>query len=210
MHDIFEKDMLIAQREFPAMQIVGNPGNRYLKGILNISDKEGNNLGQYLVEIRRSLGYPFAYPRAYEIGGDIPIGADYHKYSDNSLCLDVAAHERIVCNAGLDICRFIKDVLIPHLANQLYKKITGQYADEYSHGADGVREFYTELCKSDKSAILRGCYNYAFGGSKIGRNELCFCGSQLKYKRCHEEAINALQIIGRKQVIMDFKEMRLL
>ncbi len=210
MHDIFEKDMLIAHQEFPAMQIAGSPSNRYLKGILDISDKVGKNHGQYFVEIKRSPDYPFAYPIAYEIGGDIPIGADYHKYSDNSLCLDVAAHERIVCNAGLDICRFIREVLIPHLANQLYREKTGHYADEYSHGADGVREFYTELCKSDKPRVFRNCYIYAFGGNKIGRNELCFCGSQLKYKRCHEGTINALQVIGRKQVIMDFKEMRLL
>lgn len=38
------------------------------------------------------------------------------------------------------------------------------------------------------------------GRNKIGRNELCHCGSELKFKRCHGDPV---KLILAKQAYMD-------
>jgi preprotein translocase subunit SecA len=47
----------------------------------------------------------------------------------------------------------------------------------------GVRESLGDEVVSDAPAGLRSGYTPA--GARIGRNDVCYCGSGLKYKKCH-------------------------
>ena len=207
---LFKQHLAATIKRYPSLKIIGDPNRQqYLKGILDVLDGTGNTVCAYSVEIKESHGYPYRYPCAYEVGGDIPGTADYHKYSDGMLCLGVDAEEIIKCRNGLHIADFIAEELIPYLANQYYRNITGHYLQEYSHGTEGVRQCYSKMLNNEDEGLWPMLYNMAFVKS-IGRNEMCCCGSGKKYKNCHESIVNTLVLIGKKQVEKDFRLLHLI
>lgn len=206
---LFEQNLPATIAAYPNLQIVGEPGRQYLRGILDVPDGAGGVAYSYLVEIKPIAFYPYRYPIAYEVGGDIPIGADYHKYSDNHLCLGVDAEEIIRCHKGLAVVEFIEKVLIPHLANQYYRHITGAYLQEYAHGYDGIRQYYEKLLGTSDVVVWTALFHAAFD-KRIERNEPCCCGSGLKFKRCHARVVQSMQLIGKVQVEKDFKDLNIL
>ncbi len=207
---LFERDIRKAAKSFPGLSVKGNIGNQFLKGILDITNADKHVIYSYSIEVRYSEGYPYRFPKLYEVGGDIPIGCDWHKYSDNSLCLDVEADEIIKCHRGLPVIDFLKEVAIPHLANQRYRSITGQYVDEYRHGGQGIREYYGNLFKTADEKLWIMWTEQAFSRKSVRRNDLCHCGSGLKYKHCHEAIDAKLQLIGTDRVWNDFKTIGIL
>lgn len=197
-------------KEYPNFHVRTDSGLTYLKGILDIPDDEGGIAGSFSIEIHPSKDFPFAFPVLYEVGDEIPCEADWHKYSDNSCCLTVPAKEKLLCKQGITLLWFVTNIVIPYFANQLYKKRTGQYMQEYSHGSDGVREFYDELFHSRNLGVWMRCLENAFGRAKSERNETCYCNSGKKYKRCHLLIEDDVRKIGKEQIMIDFKIMNLI
>lgn len=177
----------------------------YLKGVLDIPSDEGTIAGSFLVEIHPSKDFPYAFPILYEVGDEIPCEADWHKYSDNSCCLTVPAEEKLMCKNGITLGWFVQNVAIPYFANQLHKKQTGRYLQEYSHGSAGIKEFYDMIFHSSDINIWRMCLKNAFGNSKYDRNAQCYCNSGKKYKKCHLPIENNVRAIGKEQIINDLK-----
>jgi hypothetical protein len=175
-------------QEFPHLRIKTLDGKQYLKGTIEISDAEQTATKSYLIEIHFAEGFPYCFPKLYEVGGDIPCKADFHKYPDNSCCITVSFNEFLECANGMSVLQFIKKQAIPYLANQWYRQLTGKYKNEYSHGDKGKIEC---LC------------DYAFGEKKIhmGRNDKCFCGSNKKYKKCCLTLISKIQQVGKEKMI---------
>lgn len=206
---LFEKHLASAIRKYPNLRMVGNPGSLFLKGILDVPDGNGGIATSYSVEIKSSPLYPYRYPIAFEVGGDIPKNADNHKYNNNSLCLGVEAEEIVQCRNGLEVSVFIEKVLIPHLANQYYHHITGSYLQEYAHGIAGILQYYEGVLRGIDHSLWIALFNAAFIKAPE-RNDPCCCGSGRKYKRCHEVAVNSLRLIGKEKVEKDFKELNLL
>lgn len=209
MARLLEKHLAEAVRKYPNLAIIGKPGHQCLRGILDVPDGAGGVAWSYLVEIHPSSRYPYRYPLAYEVGGDIPVGPDNHKYLDNHLCLGVDAEEIMQCHKGLPLVVFIEKVLIPHLANQYYHHITGEYLQEYAHGDDGVRQYYEKLLGTTDMVVWTALFHAAFN-TRIERNDPCCCGSGQKFKKCHESIVQSLQLIGKEQVTRDFKELHIL
>ena len=108
---IFDKDIEYTARKYRFFRIVNDGKERCLKGILDINNKEGECLGSFSIEIKGSIRYPYEFPIVYEVGGDILAEANYHKYKDNSLCIDVKASEILKCYSGMSICDFIEEEL---------------------------------------------------------------------------------------------------
>ncbi len=206
---LFEQHLSTVVERYPNFSIIGQPGNQYLKGILDIPDGTSGIAASYLVEIKKSPGYPRRFPYAFEVGGDIPIGADTHKGINNQLCLTVEPDEILQCSDGLHIVDFIDTILIPHLAHQYYYKMTGSYIQAYGHSSAGVKEFYTELFGTTNMEVWKKIVKLVFSG-KIGRNDLCPCGSGKKYKYCHKPSCEKRKKIGKEQVIKNFKGLNLL
>lgn len=202
-YSLFESQLTDIQKEFPNLQIKIKNGKKYLKGILDIKNSEQKDVRSFLVEVHHYKGFPYRFPILFEIGGDIPCDPDWHKYNDNSCCITVEPDEILQCHNGITISQFIKNNVIPYLANQCHKKITGKYKNEYPHGKEGLISFYTELMQtSDKNKWIQ-YIKYAFGieNLKIGRNNSCICGSGKKMKKCHSLVFDKLKLIGRKNII---------
>ncbi|MGI6572577.1 MAG: SEC-C domain-containing protein [Fermentimonas sp.] len=206
----FERELETVVAKFPQLRIKEEDNMFFLKGILDIPDDENNIVGSFAVEIYSTAGFPYRFPKLLEVGGDIPCEADWHKYSDNTCCLTVPANEILTCKNGITVLRFINEHAIPYFANQLYRKKTGKYLNEYSHGTKGIYEFYTNLFRSKDFNIWKKCLRIAMGNSKFERNSSCYCGSNIKYKKCHLLIEYELENIGWEQIKNDFQLMRLL
>jgi hypothetical protein len=206
----FERELELVVKEYSQLKIKKADNTLYLKGILDIPDDQNNIVGSFAVEIYSTAKFPYRFPKLFEVGDDIPCSADFHKYSDNSCCITVPANEILICKNGVTILRYIKDFVIPYFANQLYRKQEGKFFNEYSHGVEGIYEFYTDLFHSKDHSIWIKCLNIAMGKSKYERNSLCYCGSGIKYKKCHLQVENNLRNIGWGQIINDFKSIGLL
>ena len=176
-NETFNEQLYPFVKEYPNFQKKTDSEHLYLKGILDIPDDEGTVAGSFSVEIHPTSDFPYVFPLLYEVGGDIPCEADWHKYQDNSCCLTVSAKERLLCKNGITLIWFVKNIAIPYFANQLYKRQTGKYLQEYSHGADGIWEFYAELFHSRDPEVWKRCLNNTFGSGKNERNGQCYCNS---------------------------------
>lgn len=189
----------------PNLSIKHINGQVFLKGILDIADESLAVIGSFSVEIFPTEKFPYRFPKIFEVGGDIPGNADWHKYNDNSCCLTVEQDEILKCHNGITLLDFIEKEAIPYFANQLYRIKTGRYLNEYPHGKSGVRLFYSELFRSSNPKFWYLCCERAFGNSKTRRNDTCYCNSGIKYKKCHHVVEEKLQTIGKQKVLNDLK-----
>lgn len=204
----FSQQLNDVVKKYPNLTIKSKNGISYLKGILDITNDENIDVGSFSIEIKWKAGFPYCFPILFEVGNDIPNIDDWHKYADSSCCITVEADEILECKNGITLLQFIKNHAFPHLANQLYRKKFGTYKNgEFSHGISGIIQYYNGLMKTSNSEKWIEYFDIAFRGKKIkcGRNDLCFCGSKDKYKKCHNKVFETLHSIGYKQVLKDLK-----
>lgn len=205
-YDIFCHQLDSVIKKFPNFKIAESNCGKMLKGILDITNSDNEVVRSFSIEIRSSPGFPFRFPFLYEVGGDIPNEADWHKYSNGRCCITVDPDEILKCKNGISVLEFIENYSFPYLANQAFRKANGMYKNgEYSHGHQGILEFYSDFFKtSDISKWKDYIYVLKLGQEvKTGRNEKCFCDSGLKYKNCHNIIFYNAKRLGIEQIIND-------
>ena len=130
------------------------------------------------------------WPKVYEIGRrhrqiaeqcQIPI-IDLHFYpNDGRCCLGL----KYGGNRNFRIKEFLPELVIPFLYQLSYTAkfgITASRRDlwgEYSHGDKGLEEYEAEMLNIAKHHPKR--------------NDLCPCGSDKKYKKCHMDQVEAVR-----------------
>jgi hypothetical protein len=209
---IFLSQLLSVTEKYNSLIIKEENGHKYLKGILDIKNDDNINVGAFLIELHYVNSFPKRFPKLKEVGGDIPNIGDWHKYPDESCCITVEPDEIIKCKQGITLLSFIEQYAIPYFANQIYKKNFNRYLNgEYAHNADGLKQFYTELFRTTNTLKWFEYWEYAFKIKVLNypRNRLCFCGSNKKFKHCHDIVFYKARIIGSNQILSDFKKMNL-
>ena len=179
--------------------------SRTLVGEIDIYDNEDRYYSSFNIKITIPLKYPYEFPILYESGNKIPHIIDRHIYKNGSCCVCITQEEDIRCKRGITIKEFIFEYVIPFFANQIYFEVNGKWANgDYQHGYDGVIQFYQELFNTkDLNIIIEGfkCYFY----KRLKPYEKCFCGSNIKYKKCHLLSVYRLQEISLDRLMEDYK-----
>ena len=205
-YDIFLNEINEVTSKYPKLKKVDKDGHSYLSGELDIVDANGLHWDTYEVEIHCREGYPKRYPSLYEVGGKIPRIADWHIYEDTgSCCVNVLQEEIIRCKDGITLLQYIEEEVLPYLFNQTNRRVEGYYVNgEYSHGLIGEYEFYSRILKtgSDIRKTVEWLL-FVAGGKKLSRTDVCFCGSNRKYRKCHRDAYDKLSILGEKYLKED-------
>ena len=89
---------------------------------------------------------------------------------------------------------FTKQLVIPFFAAQVYFDNTGEWPyGDYKHYEEGLIQYYQEKIHISRDNII-GSLKVLAGKRKLERNDLCFCGSGLKYKKCHEDIVEPLKL----------------
>ncbi len=144
--------------------------------------------------------YPDSEPTAFDARGRFPVSADRHIIKDGQFCLWLPPCSPWDKDDPNRLRRFLDEVTV-FLERQLIFDATGGKiwpGNQYKHGAAGYEEFMLALLDGD-DADLSSLFPVILGKIHPGRNEICPCGSQKKYKRCHSDAIaEIVSRIGRR------------
>lgn len=207
-YKLFENQLVDVCEKFPNLRVKTKDGRKYLKGIIDITNSEQENVRSFLIEIHYSKDFPYRFPLLLEVGNDIPCDPDWHKYNDNSCCITVEPDEILQCLNGITITQFIYNNVIPYFANQYHKIITGKYKNEYPHGRGGLIMYYNELFQTSDISKWKLYIEYAFGIRKlnVGRNEKCICGNSIKMKNCHSKIFDKIKQIGKQNIINHLRQ----
>ncbi|MFH0759850.1 MAG: SEC-C domain-containing protein [Bacteroidota bacterium] len=156
------------------------------EGEIDIIDPSGILWRTFKVRIQIPLKYPNVLPSIYETGGQLQRVPDWHINIDGSCCVGPSSKVYRKLDFKLTLIRWLDLVVMPYFFDQVHKLETGDYAGkEYSHGKKGLIEDYMSWWNLNTPEEVIHKLKLITGEIKIQRNEKCFCGSNIKYKRCH-------------------------
>lgn len=132
--------------------------------------------------------YPDSEPVAFDAGSRFPALVDRHIITNGQFCLWLPPCSPWDKNDPNRLIRFLDEVMV-FLERQMVFDVTGVWpGGQYQHGADGYEEFMLARLGGNQSHF-DSLFPVILGRVHPGRNELCPCGSQNKYKRCHADTV---------------------
>jgi hypothetical protein len=155
--------------------------------------------------------FPKRFPIVKETHERIKSHVDFHKYSDDSLCLTTPAKEQILLRKGMikTISQFIDKIVLPFFQNNSFRELNGCYKKgEYSHGLPGVFESYLEILGISDIGLAVDILIKHLNGMSFSVNDSCFCGSSKKFKDCHKHRFDDLKFIDRNTIETDLSLLR--
>ena len=199
---IFRKEAEVIQNEYPSLALGFDEksGVPYLSGIIQLLSENDLLIDSYILKIVAVPEYPTRFPHVFEIGGRIPINIDWHVYSDGHFCICSIPEEILVCKKGIKLHGFIEDHLKPYLFNQKYREDNGFFLNERPHGIEGNVQFFIEVFKTNDLLVIANGLNFIKHRKEPNRVSLCFCGSGIKYRKCHRESYRMLSAFTNQQL----------
>ena len=180
--------------KYPGLSRHSIDGVDIIKGTIDLIDTFGQHRDTYEIEIHPTSGYPFRFPLLWETGGRIPRNIDWHVFeSDGHCCIKVEPEEIIMCKKGISLIDFIDKEVIPYFFNQTFRRINGYFIKERSHGLLGVIEYYQQVLKEQNPFKMVQLLEFIQSGVEPFRTSTCFCGSNLKYRKCHRDGFRLLK-----------------
>jgi SEC-C motif len=193
-------DLENAIKTYPTLKIEKEGLIYLLVGQFNLYYPDGELLEEFNVKIK-FYNFPFVLPNVWETGGKIERIADRHvNTADHSLCLVVEPDAILICKRGINAIRFLDEILRPHLAMQAHFFYEGKYpVGEFKHGFEGIIERLKEMVNSNNIDFIAQSIKFALS-YRLSRNQFCYCNSGKKYKNCHLQAIEKLNLLGNERL----------
>lgn len=160
-----------------------HPERRSFTGFAYASEADAD---KYSIEVQIE-SFPDRFPRVFETAERIPRQARRHCNSDGSLCFTTKPREELLlATAVFTLDDFFDKILIPCLQNNSYFEHEGKYrfGEHSHHSAISIYETYKPLLDLEDPIRLEQVLTRLANGMKIRPNELCYCGSGNKIKRC--------------------------
>jgi len=182
-------DVLVAHGKYRGL---GPPfkqaGRTWLHGQLEVVDDEGSRWGGFMITVLFPSDYPHVPPVLFEDQGRIKREADWHVNNDRSLCLGPEVSELRKYMGRAHLVHWLDRSAMPFLANHLYKERTGGYLNgEYSHGAQGLLEYYLNEWKCSSAEVIRRL-EFLSAVEAPAQEGGGYCGSQLPWRSCHGQS----------------------
>lgn len=204
----FEEDFETALELFPKLRMIWDSQHEswYIKGQLDICDEIGEYWDSFDIQIIVPKSYPHCVPLVKEVSRLIKRDIDWHISKEGICCLDID-HKMLFLGArGIKIRDFIRSLVYPYFANQLYRMRTGKYAgEEFRHHFGGIQQFFSEdlkICDAETAILILE----AILNNKLpGRNDPCVCRRR-KFKKCHLTSVEFLSSLPKARLEMDLVE----
>lgn len=140
--------------------------------------------GKYQIEIIVTKKFPNKLPIVKEIGENIP--KDFHKNSDEILCLGVETEIKIFLQNNPNLLCFINSFVIPYFYSFKVWQKTGKIPfGERSHAIKGIVEYYKEYLLLNNVQSILNILRYVCTTSKLNQNHRCPCGSGENINKCY-------------------------
>lgn len=196
------RDIYTALKHYPTLEV--HPEEKVIRvsGEIPLVHHSFGEFDRYSVSIKFPKAYPFCFPNVVETSKKIPRIPDRHINSDKTLCFGVYQDEYQCAQSGITFKYFLDKILVPHLSRETYRSKEGTYPDgERGHGVEGFWDYYFEhTVATQKDDVLTELNLVLKFQSAPGRNELCYCGSEKKFKQCHLDSYNKIMIVGHKRL----------
>ena len=206
----FEKDFGSVKISFPKLDYFWHKEQKswMIKGELDICDVKGEYWNTFDIAILIPESYPYCVPLVIEMSQIIPREEDWHVSKEGVCCVDFDNKLITMSRVGINIEKFISDIVYPFFANQLFKLESQKYAgEEYGHHVDGLIQYYIEDLKFPSAQSALAVLKNILDQADLTRNRFCPCGSGIKIKRCHRIAIETLKSLGREKNTNDCKKL---
>lgn len=155
-----------------------------LEGTMTLRTESGVPT-RFRVRVEFPDGYPNREPRIYETAGRFPRAPDRHMLPDGLCCLWLRPESKWDPEDRDSLLHFLDEAILFFERQLIYE----MYPDEpwpggaRGHGLLGYRDYVLELLGEDEE-LLSALAPILAGGSRVGRNDRCLCGSGTKYKKC--------------------------
>jgi hypothetical protein len=170
---------------YPTLHLFIDPdGKATVCGTFPVLSTEGQVLDRYQISIELPADYPKSLPIVREVGGRIPWKAEYHVNPDGVACV-LLPDDRWRCfPEGAPFVQFLDGPVHDFFLGQSLVALGEDWPfGQWSHGADGVFEYYRWLFETDDAATIA---RYLLVLSKLNFKGHwdCPCGSGQKIRRC--------------------------
>ncbi|WP_113651990.1 SEC-C domain-containing protein [Pedobacter namyangjuensis] len=177
----------------PGLTTFSKDGVPGLRGTIELYDDHHAFVDSYSIAILATDGFPRDFPLVFETGNKIPKNYDWHVYeTDGHCCIKTIPEEMLACKKGITLNSFIETEIKPYLFNQTFRRVNGYFYQERSHGLTGWIEYFKEVFKTANPKTIVDGLKFVSKNEKPNRSALCFCGSGIKYRKCHREAYENL------------------
>lgn len=193
---------------FPKMKLEVENKVKILLGEVDIFDGANIYVDSFSIKVIVPSRYPHEFPRLFEIGNKFEHIADRHISEDGSCCVCSLQEENLVSQKGITVKSFFLKYVLPYLANQVYFNSEGKWANgDFDHGDLGIFQYYSELLELENiTEVIE--FLSVFNITKVYRNDVCFCGSGKKLKRCHEGTYSIFKGLSKKRREVDLFELK--
>ena len=198
--EIFKQEAILISDLFPSLAYADVNDLPEIAGDLILLDSNGEFVDSYNIVIRATNDYPYRFPYVFEKGGRIPINIDWHVFADGHCCIKSIPEESLLCKKGIKLDWFIKTQVIPYFFNQKYREMHGFFLKERSHGILGNIEYFVEAFKTQNLETIAQVLYYIKNTKEPNRVSNCFCGSGVKYRKCHREAYRSFSKCTSKEL----------
>jgi len=164
-------------------------GSYLITGDLSFSaEYNGEKISdQFALEITIPAHYPKNVPKVKEVGDRIP--ADFHKNGDGSLCLDMPIELRKIFHTEGTLSDFIDKAVVHFLYAFCYYKRHGEMPyGEWSHGGEGILEYYRQEFDIEDDLAVVGLLRILADDDYRGHIQ-CPCSSGKKLRKGHGEQL---------------------
>lgn len=200
--DIFKEQFDEISAIYPNFYLKDDIDSFSLLGQFELIDCDGIKQDSYDIEIVPTSEFPFEFPLVFEKSGKIPVNIDWHTYADGHFCIKTIPEEKITCKHGITLKYFFKSEIKPYLFNQTFRRLNGYFLNERSHGIIGEIEFYQTLFKESNLPKIIDMMLFVLAEKEPSRTEKCFCGKKSKYRKCHRESFQKLNMLSTEEIFV--------
>lgn len=179
---------------YPNLHLFIDPdGTAIVRGTFPVRSREGEKLDRYQVCIQLPPDYPKGLPVVREIGGRIPWKAELHVDSEGKACVFLPDERGQCFPEGASFLQFLEGPLHNFFLGQSLVALGEQWPfGEWSHGREGVREYYESLLEThDVPTILR--FLRILTRPAVKGHWSCPCGSGKKIRQCCRTRLESLR-----------------
>ncbi len=155
---------------------------------------EGTILDRYSIEIELPRDYPESIPIVREVGGLIPHTSDYHMNKAGVTCLFLPEDHWRVYPPDSTLLDFLKGPVHNFFLGQSHVRLGQPWPfGQWSHGSDGIREYYTELLGTNNLITIIKYLEY-LRKPKLKGHWYCPCESGKRLRNCHVSELQDISV----------------
>lgn len=201
----FNADVAVTLKKYSGLQLQSVKDQKNLIGKYQVIDNLGVLQEEYDILISVPQYYPLGFPTLTEISKKIPREDDRHIDENGVACVEIHQKILLISRKGISLCDFIEKYVHRYFCWQLrYEAGDLENLEQWSHNDAGTVEFYTEAFKINNLETIKKILLALVENNLPNSYDACICGSNLKYKFCHEQPINNIKNIGADQFKLDY------